>query len=125
MKKLLLLIIIMISCCFSPTYSTTTSPIGYIEFFNCEKWNSIDTNDCNINIYYKINAGRIDIVVKSNNLTVKGDYKIYLFDMFGRKIIENNIENPISFYKDNLKQGLYYLKITNNKEVFNKVLEIN
>ena len=117
----------MIVCSFQPTFSNTEKPhgYGYIKVFDCKKWTEIDTNDCNVNIYYKSNTGRLDILIQSTDLKVKGDYKIYLFDVFGRKIMENTIDVPSSFYKSGLRQGFYYMKITNNKEVFNKVIEIN
>ena len=99
MKKILLLIIILIFGFIQPTKSEST-PYTYVKFFDCEKWLSIDTNDCNISIYYMVSSGKIDIMVKSNDLNIKGDYKIYLFDIFGRKIIENDIKNPVTFSKE-------------------------
>jgi hypothetical protein len=71
-----------------------------------------------------ISSGKIDISVKSNDLNIKGDYKIYLFDIFGRKIIENDIKNPITFSK-NISPGFYYIKVTNNSNVYNRVINVD
>jgi len=124
MKKILLLIIILIFGFIQPTKSESTVPYTYVKFFDCEKWLSIDTNDCNISIYYMISSGKIDISVKSNDLNIKGDYKIYLFDIFGRKIIENDIKNPVTFSK-NISPGFYYIKVASNSNVYNRVINVD
>jgi len=123
MKKILLLIIILIFGFIQPTKSESV-PYTYIKLFDCEKWLSIDTNDCNISIYYMISSGKIDISVKSNDLYIKGNYKIYLFDIFGRKIMENDIKNPVTFSKD-ISPGFYYIKVANKYNVYNRVINVD
>jgi len=117
MKKILLLIIVSLFLCFQQVQSKNPIPCGYIE------WTKI--KDCDINVYYKVDFGKLNFIVESDNVSIPGNYKIYLFDIFGRKLMEKEIKNPTSFYQDNLKSGLYYIKISNDTTVLNRVIPID
>jgi len=115
MKKVLLLIIVSIFLCFQQVQSKNPIPCGYIE------WTKV--KDCDI--YYKVDFGKLDFIVESDNVNISGNYKIYLFDVFGRKLMDKEIKNPTSFYQDNLKSGLYYIKLANDTTVLNRVIQVD
>jgi hypothetical protein len=71
-----------------------------------------------------ISSGKIDFNIKSDDLNIKGSYKLYLFDIFGRKIIEKDIKNPVTFSK-NISPGFYYIKIVNNSNVYNRIINVD
>lgn len=124
MKKLLLIIIVLTFNWFQPIQSYSTKPSGYIELYHCGKWLEIDTNDTNMDIYYKTNSGRINFIIESTDIKIKGEYKLFIYDIFGRKIMETDIKNPDSFSKD-VKPGFYYIKIVNKQTVFNRGVLVN
>lgn len=118
MKKFLLTILLVLSFTISLISGNPTNfncqQYGYSKVFDCDK--SSDTNKCNIEVYIKVNPGNIDFYVKSN----ENGYKIFLYDIFGRKLMEKNLNGELNFNKDELTNGLYLLKITDGNRVFTK-----
>ena len=94
--------------------NTHLDQFGYTKIFDCDKWTKIETSNCDIEIYIKLKTSDIDFLVKSSNTK---DFKLFLYDMFGRKLLEENLKCESTFNKDKLSNGLYLIKITNGTEV--------
>lgn len=90
---------------------------GYTKIFDCDKWTRIETYNCNIEIYMKLNPGNIDFLIKSYDAE---DFKLFLYDIFGRNLLEKDLKCESIFNKDKLSNGLYLIKITNGIEVYNR-----
>jgi hypothetical protein len=129
MKKFLVLIFSFFILFFSQpiqfTNASNTDEVltkGYSKFF-CEKRDNLD--NCKVEIYYdNSDVGQIKFLVKSEDQTIN-NYKIYLYDIFGREIFEKDIKYPSIFTKKDIVKGLYYLKVSNGIIVFNKRIVIN
>jgi hypothetical protein len=102
-------------------YEYIMNQSGYMKVFDCDKFtNVISTNDCEIKIFIKINSGNVDFLVKSNAI----GYKIFLYDIFGRKLVEKDLKIETFFNKDCLANGLYFIKITDGKNIFTKRINL-
>lgn len=82
----------------------------------------LNTPDFNFEIFP--NSFENYLIVESN-IGIKGNLEIEIVDISGRVFYNNSIElNQISEYKieglDNLKAGIYFCRITNNKSLFVK-----
>lgn len=123
MKKFLLTILLVFLFIIPVMSSNPTNfdchQYGYTKVFDCKKW-SLDTNECNIEIYMKVNPGNIDFYTKSN----ENGYKIFLYDIFGRKLMEKNLKGELNFNKDELTNGLYLLEITDGNRVFTRRINL-
>ena len=97
--------------------NTLMDQYGYSRIFDCDRYTTIETNNCSIEIYMKLNPGNIDFFVKSYDAR---DFKLFLYDMFGRKLLEENLKCESTFNKDKLSNGLYLIKITNGTEVYTR-----
>lgn len=93
---------------------------GYVKIFDCDKFTKIKTKDCEVEIYIKINPGNIDFLVKSDAT----GYEIFLYDMFGRKLVDKEIKYQAEFKKEGLTNGLYLIKITDGVNVYTKRINI-
>lgn len=93
---------------------------GYSKIYDCDKWAEIKTENCNVEIYMKINPGNIDFMVKSDAF----GYKIFLYDIFGRKLMEQDLKCKTTIKKEGLTNGLYLIKITDGTQVFTKRINL-
>jgi len=95
---------------------------GYVKIFDCDRWANIRTEEgCDINIYIKINPGDIDFLVKT---TDKIEYKIFLYNFMGTKLLEKDLKTEAEFKKEGLTNGLYLIKITDGVNVYTKRIDI-
>jgi hypothetical protein len=107
---------------FSNIHNNYSTIEGYKKIFDCEKWANVKTIDgCDIDIYIKIGASSIDFLVKT---TDKIEYKIFLYDFMGNKLIEKDLNKEIEFKKEGLTNGLYLIKITDGLNVYTKKIDI-
>lgn len=102
-------------------FDNTYSQYGYTRIFDCDKWTDFRENNCNIQIYMKLNISRVDFLVKSND---DKNYEIFLFDFLGRKLINKHLNGDMLFSKENLTNGIYFIKITDGKNVYTKKISI-
>ncbi len=93
---------------------------GYLKIFDCDKWTEIKTESCSVEIYMKVNPGNIDFMVKSDAT----GYKMFLYDIFGRKLVEKDLKCETTFKKEGLTNGLYFIKITDGTQVFTKRINL-
>ena len=91
---------------------------GYTKVIDCD-WRVLKSDNCDLEIYMKINPGNIDFYVK----TILEGYKIFIYDKFGRKIMDKDL-NISRFNKDGLSSGLYFIKVTNGIEVYTKRINL-
>ena len=99
--------------------NTYVDQCGYTKIFDCDKW--INAENCNVKVYIKINPGNVDFLFKSENYD---NYTIFLYDMFGRKLMEKNVKGQAEFNKESLTNGLYLIKITDGTQVYTKRINI-
>jgi hypothetical protein len=83
-------------------------------------WNKIDYKDDNMTLYYQYKEnGNIYFSIKTKQ---DSEYKIEMYDIFGRKLFNKTIEFSTVFNKSNISKGIYCLRIHNQKYVINKVI---
>jgi hypothetical protein len=110
MKQFILILILFFFENFANTQ--TYIPYGYIELFKYEKQVNLD---CNFNVYYKTGVHKVDFIINSTDLKLKGEYKLIIVNIFGEKsrnFIEKDIKAP-EFFSKELDPGTYYIKIIN------------
>lgn len=108
MKKIILLFILLLS--FNLGY---TNKDEYIKIFD------INHNE----FFFKTEVDKIHFNINIENDNT--EYKMFFYDIYGRKIIEKDIECSITFTKNGISKGLYVIRITDGKNNFTKKIIIS
>jgi hypothetical protein len=104
-KKLFLMMLLLMMMVIQPVFSSN------------EEWNQVNYKDENMSLYYKYQDGR-GLYIKVN-AECDVNYKIEMYDIFGRKIIDKTIEFSTDFNKSDIQKGIYCLRIHKQDTVVN------
>ena len=84
---------------------------------NTNEWTKVDYNDNNLRIYYELSTNGIYFKIETPKDV---NYKIEMYDVYGRKILTKDVEFSTNFHRTNVPRGVYCLKIYKSDSVINK-----
>jgi len=106
----------------------TTGPTGSNPLVVSNNPSTVETNICTPVGESEIIAGRSDLIIypnpfsSSTTIVLNSELRIQnaelkLYDTFGREILVSRLQFPISLLeRNNLKRGIYFYKVTGDKE---------